>query len=363
MQQPVPYTPDLETPKPDEREVIDGLQAALAEIMTITATDSGRAMRSVHAKVHAYLVGTLTIASNLPPELAQGLFARPGAHPAILRVSTNPGDILPDAVSLPRGIGLKVLDVEGARLPGAEGQSQDFLMVNGPVFTAATPDKFLSNLKLLAKTTDRVEWAKVALSRVLRGTEKALEAVGGSSTTLQSLGGAPNVHPLGETYFTQVPFRHGDFVAKYSLKPVSESLTQFTGVEIDARGKPDAIREAMDFDTQKARMTWELRVQLLRNPDTMPVEDPSVAWPEAESPWQIVATLTVEAQPSFDDKRARLADDKLRFSAWTGLAAHQPLGAINRARRDAYEMSASFRSRFNRCPIHEPQDAGIADQS
>ena len=61
-------------------------------------------------------------------------------------------------------------------------------MVNGPVFTAPNAKAFLKSLKLLAKTTDRAEWAKKALSAVLRGTERVLEAVGGGSATLQTMG-------------------------------------------------------------------------------------------------------------------------------------------------------------------------------
>jgi hypothetical protein len=34
----------------------------------------------------------------LPPENAQGLFARPGEHPAVLPVSAIPGDVLDDAI-------------------------------------------------------------------------------------------------------------------------------------------------------------------------------------------------------------------------------------------------------------------------
>ena len=57
-----------------------------------------------------------------------------------------PRMILPDTISLPRGLALKVLDVEGERLAGAEGTTQDFIMVNGPVFQTKTADKFLGNL-------------------------------------------------------------------------------------------------------------------------------------------------------------------------------------------------------------------------
>ncbi|WP_159107365.1 hypothetical protein [Azospirillum sp. B506] len=49
---------------------------------------------------------------------AQGLFARAGNCPATLRLSTTPGDILPDNVSTPRGLVVKMPGVSGERLPG-----------------------------------------------------------------------------------------------------------------------------------------------------------------------------------------------------------------------------------------------------
>ena len=54
-------------------------------------------------------------------------------------------------------------------------------------------------------------------------------------------------------------------------------------------------------------------------------------------------------------------DEEMRFSIWTGLAAHRPLGNVNRARNEPYRHSAQFRERFNHCPIHEPgASAGAA---
>ena len=135
--QPVRYSPAVEDVSPDEQETIGELNKAFDTILETTAKDYGHAVRSVHAKAHGILSGTLQIADNLPPELAQGLFAKPGEHPVYMRISTNAGDILEDAISLPRGLSLKVLDVEGERLPGAEGTTQDFIMVNGKVFHAA----------------------------------------------------------------------------------------------------------------------------------------------------------------------------------------------------------------------------------
>ena len=108
---PVRYTPDVEEIKAEERETIEGLNAAFDTILERTAEDYGHAVRSVHAKAHGVLEGELTVDTGLPPELAQGVFAAPGVHKVLMRLSTNAGDILPDAISLPRGSAIAVLTV------------------------------------------------------------------------------------------------------------------------------------------------------------------------------------------------------------------------------------------------------------
>ncbi|MHB0671399.1 catalase family protein [Roseomonas mucosa] len=351
---PVRYTPGVEDIQPGEQDTIQDLNEAFDTILETAAKDYGHAVRSVHAKAHGILEGRMVIAAGLPPELAQGLFAKPGEHKVYMRISTNAGDILPDAISLPRGMALKVLDVEGERLPDAEGSTQDFIMVNGPVFQTKTADQFLGNLKMLARTTDRMEGTKKVMSSVLRGVNTALEAVGVESTKVQSLGGAPNVDPLGETYYSVTPFRYGDYIAKFSLVPVAPDLLALKGKEIDASGRPDAIRETIQGEMKGIDGVWEFRVQLCRDLEEQPVEDPTVVWDEEKAPSRTVATITAPRQDSWDAARVQAVNEEMHFMIWTGLAAHQPLGNINRARREAYRHSARFRERFNRCPIHEP---------
>ena len=247
-----------------------------------------------------------------------------------------------------------MLEVDGDRLPGAAGRTQDFVMVNAPAFAAPTPEKFAGNLKLLAKTTDKGEWAKKALSYVLRGAEAALEAVGTESTLLKTMGGSKNVHPLGETYFSATPFRHGSFVAKYQVVPVSPDLTALTDTVVDTSGRPNAIREDMQQSAATVRGEWEVRVQLLRDTDAQPIEDAATPWPEDVSPYVTVATIRTEPQDSWSADKVAEVDENLRFSVWTGLAAHQPLGGVNRVRKPVYDHSVEYRRRFNGCPLHEP---------
>ncbi|MCI9867776.1 catalase family protein [Rhizobium skierniewicense] len=352
---PIRYSPDLETIQPDEQETIQGLNDTFDKILDTTANDYGHAVRSVHAKAHGILQGKLQVKDGLPPELAQGLFAQPGTYTVFMRLSTNAGDILPDAIALPRGLAMKVVGVDGERLPDAAGRTQDFVMVNGPVFQAKTADKFLGSLKLLAKTTDKMEGTKTVMSSVLQTVNNALEAVGVTSSTVQSLGGAPNIDPLGETYFSVTPFRYGEYVAKFSLKPVSRDLTELTGREIDTSVREDAIRETVQGEMQTIQGEWEFQVQLCRDVKAQPIEDPTVEWDQDDAPFVTVATITAAPQDSWSDEQVQKVNEEMRFSIWTGLAAHQPLGNINRARKAPYEHSANFRAGFNKCPIHEPQ--------
>jgi hypothetical protein len=351
---PVPFRPDVEQFRDDEDQTVADLNGSFDRILQTTHTDYGHAVRAVHAKAHAVLHGTLTVTADLAPELAQGLFATPGNYPAVIRISTNPGDILDDSIALPRGLALKVLTVAGERLPGAEGSTQDFVLVNGPVFLAPNAKKFAANLGLLAKTTDRAEGAKIALSKVLQVVNGALGKVGIEAPKLNSIGGAPQVDPLGETYFSTTPFRYGAYMAKFRLRPTSATLTGLTGRRVDTKGRPNAIREDLQAEMADLDAEWAFEVQLCRDLEKQPIEDPTVEWNEEEAPFAQVATLWVQAQDSWDPQRVAEANDELRFSVWTGLLAHQPLGDVNRARRDTYRHSAQFREQANRCPIHEP---------
>ncbi|MDQ1080935.1 catalase family protein [Pseudoroseomonas cervicalis] len=353
---PIRYDPALERPEPDEAETIAGLVAALRQISETVHADSGHAERAVHAKAHALLHGELEVLGHLPPTLAQGLFAKPGRHDAVLRFSTNPGDVLADSVSVPRGLAVKVLGVEGARLPGSEAATtQDFVLANAPVFLAPDPRAFLSGLRLLAATTDRAPRLKQAASAVLRQVERVAEAVGGGSARLRSLGGHPTTHILGETYWSQVPLRHGDYVAKLSVAPSSPALRALQGERVDVSDDPDALRQAADDVLRREGGEWEVRVQLLTDPETMPVEDASVEWPEEVSPYIPIARLRAPPQPAWAEAARRAVDEGMAFSPWHGLEAHRPLGGIMRARRAAYEASARFRLTRNGCPVREPE--------
>ena len=351
----VRFEPSMEHISPNEAENCAALIETLRSISSTTFAHSGHATRAVHAKSHGVLRGKLTVLPGLPAQLARGLFSKPADYNVAMRLSTLPGDILDDSVSTPRGLAIKVIGVEGPRLPGSENDTtQDFVLVNGPAFSAPTAEAFLGSLKTLAKTTDKAEGLKKVASAIARGTEAVLEAFGHKSPTLLTMGGQPQTHILGETFYSQTPFLYGDYIAKIAVAPISSRLTALTGQKLDMSGKPNALRQAVEefFDLNDAE--WEIRVQLCTDLKTMPIEDATVVWPEDQSPYVAVARITVPSQNAWSAGGVAEIDEAMAFSPWHGIAAHRPLGSVNRARNNTYTSSADYRATQNGCPIHEP---------
>ena len=351
-QHPVRFDAAMERPTSDEEVTIAKLIDTMRSIMEKTYHGGGHATRGVHAKSHGLLIGELTVLGDLPPSLAQGLFAEPRTYPVVIRFSTIPGDILDDEISVPRAVAIKVIGVEGARLPGSEGEvTQDFLLVNGKAFPAPDPKSFLNTVRVLASTTNQPQLIKKVVSAVARGTERVMEAVGSESALLQTLGGHSPTHILCESFFSQAPTLYGEYIAKFTVEPVSANLIALKQQVLDLAGHPTAIRDAVIefFKTQTG--TWELRAQLCSNLETMPIEDASVVWPEEESPYIPVARMTVRPQIGWSELRSKAIDDGMAFSPWHGLAAHRPVGGVMRARKAVYEASARYRAEHNHTPI------------
>lgn len=348
VEAPVRYRAEYEQQEPDEEQTQTELLQVLRQIQERTFREHGHGLRALYAKSHALLRGELQVLDHLPPQLAQGLFAHPKSLAVTIRLSTAPGDLLHDAVSTPRGMAIKVFGVEGERLPGSmEDGTQDFVLVNAPASTEKDGKSFLGRLKLLASTTDRVGGAMKALSGVLRTAEAVLESVGGHSSNLVSLGGHPLTHPLGETYYSQTPFRFGEYIAKWAVAPVSPDLLAVHGAGLNITDAPDGLRNAVRSFFEFHGAEWELRVQLCTDLEAMPIEDSQTQWPQERSAYKAVARILVPAQPSWDPAEASAMEARLFFSPWNGLSAHRPLGSINRLRRRSYSAARQFRVSVN----------------
>ena len=111
----VRYTDDVEVISTDENKVVDGIIETMTTESKKVADRDGRTVRSSHAKSTSLVKGTFEVLPNLPPQLRQGLFGVPRSFPVLMRFAQGPGEVLSDSVSTHRGIGLKVLGVEGPK--------------------------------------------------------------------------------------------------------------------------------------------------------------------------------------------------------------------------------------------------------
>jgi hypothetical protein len=131
----VRYSDSVETLQAGEAETVDQITATLLNIAKEVGERQRHTVRGVHAKRHGLLKAEVIFPPDLREELRQGLFANAGSYGAVMRFSTNPGDILSDPISTPRGLAIKVIGVEGEMLPNHAGQvTQDFVFNNASTF-------------------------------------------------------------------------------------------------------------------------------------------------------------------------------------------------------------------------------------
>ena len=337
------YREGLEEIAPDEHETFDKISSLMTQGADTVRKKEGQPVRISHAKAHGAVTGKLTVNRDLPDYLRQGLFAQPGeSYDVLIRLAHTPGEFVDDRkVSTPRGIAIKVLGVDGDELSGHTGPTQDFVFDTGKTFLVAGAKSFLQafkpNAELAPHLNDTVKGAVSTLSRL---TNKTLMFFGTESSQLDFFG-HPFLHPLAERYYSQSPFRYGDYVAKFRIEPVTPGLQELAGKEFEPRDANGLRTDVVDyFRTHDAEYVFG--VQLATNREDFSIEDANAEWPENVSPFQPVARLVIPAQDAYEPAKVSYIEG-LSFSPAHTLAAHRPLGSLNRARMHAYTVLAKKR--------------------
>lgn len=340
------YDPAFERADEDEQRTFEAIVDTFAAMGQHVAAQEGRAVRVSHAKATALLTGQLIVDEDLPAPLAQGLAARGRTYATLVRFAQGPGEVLHDRISTHRGLALKLLDVDGA--------TQDFVLEGtGRAFINSNAKTFLANLRAgVSNAPSLPEGVKNVVSKVARGTEAALEAVGLESKTLAFFGHEP-LHPLAEPYFSQVPMRWGDYVAKIGLFPTAETLARLSELRITHREEHDAFRVAMVDHFANAGATFEFRVQLATDLERTPIEDAAKEWPAEVSPYRPIGRLVLPPQRAWSAERSAWFE-RLSFRPSHSHLAHRPLGQIMRARLFVYERLATMRRQANGEMAEEP---------
>jgi hypothetical protein len=148
--------------------------------------------------------------------------------------------------------------------------------------------------------------------------------------------------------------RHGDFVAKVRFAPVKAFADGVENRVVDLASDADAYRSALEVELKPRPFEFDLQVQLCTNVELMPVQDVTVEWQEAFSPFVTVAKVCLPAQDiSGADNLENM--DALSFTPWRVTAEHAPLGEIQRVRKEAYRRSSVTRHRLNGQARREPR--------
>lgn len=339
---PLPYHDAVEIVPANEaediRQVIDALELLLARSLL----KSGQFRADVHVKTHGYALGELRVLPNLPDELAQGLFAHDRTYPVMARFSNAASQAQPDALPDGRGLAIKVLDVNGEMLPDdpSPRAAQDFVMINHPVFFARNVNDYLRLEQVLVQADDNpLATAEGALTG---GDWNPLNWHWREVLTVARIAGQLPTHPADQTYFSMAPIRFGNYVAKYRAKPLGDRHESYLKLIQQLGTHADALRLALETTLRTQEVLFEFQVQLRTSEASMPIEDATIEWPESESPYRTVAHLLLPRQ-EIEPLRRQSEYQNLAFNVWHALAAHRPLGGINRVRRRVYPISATWR--------------------
>ncbi|MFK8049843.1 MAG: catalase family protein [Halioglobus sp.] len=302
------------------KEMVDAIKS-----VSLNRHPSGKILRFNQSKTLGCFKAQFQILGDLEPNLRQGLFRQPATYPAQLRIAnaTKADDTEKDF----RGMSIKIHGVEGPALWGLAGQ-QDFILNSYPRLFAANPEDFLS---FIDAGKDGQLWKYFvnpshfySLGVVLKGREKI-------------------DNPFGIRYWSTTPYRFGDDssnAVKYSTRPCS-SVTFDSKIQRDENFLTEVMREQLN----SGDACFDFMVQFQTDPDLMPIEDASVEWDESLSPFEKVAEIHIDNTPA-----AHMTEscERMTFNPWQSLAAHRPLGGVNRARKLIYAEIGEFRSSRNR---------------
>ncbi len=312
----------------DEAQRYAAYAVQFAELQRRKSAKYG-AGRALHRKQLFAAQGSLQVLDGLPDFARQGLFATPGAHEVLLRLSNGGMDRAKDAMPDIRGLALKVFGVAGdSALGNGPAQSQDFLLINQPQFAFAGSAEFV----------DFVVAASHGNGALLKFLFQRYGLFGGPKLLLKFITTAskPFKGFANEPLFSAVPMACGPYAVRVRLVPGSNN----------GPVSPDAKNDwGADFSARLAKqpLSFELQLQPYASEALTPIEDASVDWP---TPYTTVAHLTFPVQDSRSPQGQALQEkaEKGLFDPWQALAAHRPLGDVQRARKVVYFESQKGRN-------------------
>lgn len=352
-----PREPTAEKIDPEEMVLLPSILASGRQIVDDTQKQSGPTFRrDAHTKAHGCLTAEFKVREDLPQDLRTAVFVPGRTYQAWIRFSNGDGTLRPDDVKDARGMAIKLLGVAGPKLLTSvdeqDALTQDFLMINHPVFFNRNPAEYEGFVRFQAdgkpvsyffEGRNPLQWKFHDLflaSRLLTRVANPLYARY-YSMTAYALGvdsSSPESPP---------PYRHA---MKYSAKSCTPPDHRSPDTSDD-----NYLRRGLAEHLAKADGCFEFLVQVQDPAKDMPIEDPTVLWKESDAPFQRVATITIPKQ-EFDTPRRNEFCENLAFTPWHGHIDHRPLGGLNRIRKAVYEGISVYRHARNGVDSCEPTD-------
>ena len=279
----------------------------------------------------------------LAARLAQGMFAKPGVYPAVVRFgnadSKKNSDFKPDVRSMSFSVDLTQ---GGAVVPEPGYERQDFSMQNTTTLPINDSPAFLAIVKVLTASNPAAGLWSLSFKDKLRVIR---------TLTLVQVQSHQTIKPYQQLrYGSNVPFRHGPIeVVKFSASLSPENLAR--GLQ---KNNPNGLQDELARHVQEdgKMSTFDFGVQFLdvdrltywgkRHDAKFWTENASIEWNEAEAPFHKVAQLTFlkGSHLGLEESKAVYFDVTHHSSADS-----PPVGSINRAR--AFSEAASRATRLS----------------
>lgn len=303
---------------------------------------AGNALRDAHPKAHGCVRADFHVSKNIPAQCAKGMFIPDRSYQAWIRFSNasndaSNADIKKDA----RGIAIKILGVSGQKILESEKQAttQDFIMINHPVFFANDAKRYLSFMNDV-NSHNMIRKLHIPFALGFKGT---MNALGARNSQI--------ANPLYARYWSMVPYQLGlgndRQAVKYSVRACSMQPNN-----LPKNPSHDFLREALKKTLQSTDACMEFLIQP-RTSNQMLVEDSMTEWDEKAAPFYQVATIHIPKQ-NFDTPEQNKFCENLSFTPWHALPEHKPLGAVNRMRKVIYENISRVRHDMNSALRQEP---------
>ena len=337
---------NLAVEKSDIEEITEKILAMQSQAAAKQHRPIGRGthVKGVCARAEFEVFGTAAGRDpGLAARLAKGMFAKPGVYPAIVRFANADANINSDFKPDVRALSFSAdLTSDGVAASGPSVGRQDFSMQNATTLPINDARAFLATMKLLAASNKAACLWSLSPKDKLRVLRTLWFA------QLQS---RQKIQPYQQLrYWSTVPFRHGPSdVVKHSATPLPDNPARPLH-RSNPRGLQDELIRHLEQDSKMS--SFDFAVQFLdadrmtywgkRRDANFWIENASVEWNEAESPFHLVARHTLVARSEL-----RLDAGEATYFDVTGHSTPDslPLGSINRARWPAEVASRKARLR------------------